>query len=252
MSRNKTTTTGAKPAASDCIASTKYPAKRKNIPPAGLEAQGKIQEAPRLRFEYNPHLPPVLRSATEAAEADQLPELLRTARKRQLNDTEARTLAAALRRHEPWLEWSGKREKPWFEVEPVALHIHERVSTQAILRVVAREDVQRDLFADPQQSYAQAVQFYQHDVDWSNRMILGDSLQVMASLARREDLAGRVQMIYIDPPYGISFKSNFQPLINQRAGVWTLSGWTRDPGWRKSWGQWNRSASRAARSRAMI
>jgi hypothetical protein len=102
------------------------------------------------------------------------------------------------------LEWSGKREKPWFEADPVALHMHERVSTQAILRVLAREDIQRDLFADPQHDYAKAVQFYQHDMDWANRMILGDSLQVMASLARREDLAGRVQMIYLDPPYGIS------------------------------------------------
>ena len=100
-------------------------------------------------------------------------------------------LTDALQRHEPWLEWSGKREKPWFEVDPVALHMHERVSTQAILRVLAREDVERDLFADPQHDYAKAVQFYQHDVDWANRMILGDSLQVMASLARREDLAGR-------------------------------------------------------------
>src|SRR5213593_3156532 len=214
--RSKTNhSAGAKPAASDSIASIKYPAKRKNIPPAGLEAHGKIQEAPKLRFEHNPHLPPVLRSATNAADADELPELLRISRIRALTEEEARTVAAALRKHEPWLEWSGKREKPWFEVEPVALHIHERVSTQAILRVVAREDVQRDLFADPQQAYAQAVQFYQHDVDWSNRMILGDSLQVMASLARREDLAGRVQMIYLDPPYGIKFASNFQPLINQ-------------------------------------
>ena len=75
MARKKTNgPNGTKPAASDSIASLKYPAKRKNIPPAGLEAQGTIQEAPKLRFEYNPHLPPVLRSATEAAEADQLPD----------------------------------------------------------------------------------------------------------------------------------------------------------------------------------
>src|SRR5207247_10593991 len=159
--------------------------------------------------EHNPHRPPVPRSAPAAADADKLPESLQTSRKRPLSDEEARTLAAALRRHEPWLEWSGKREKPWFEVEPVALHIHERVSTQAILRVLAREDVQRDLLADPQQSYAEAVQFYKHEVDWSNRMILGDSLQVMASLARREDLAGKVQMIYADPPSGIRFSSSF-------------------------------------------
>ncbi|MBP7949216.1 MAG: site-specific DNA-methyltransferase [Verrucomicrobiales bacterium] len=228
MPRKKNTDSTA-PNAGDAIASIKYPAKRKNLPPAGIEAQGRLQEAPRIRYEYNPHLPPVLRSATEAAEADKLPELLATARKRALTDEEARTLADALRRHEPWLEWSGKREKPWFEVEPVALHMHERVSTQAILKVLAREDVERDLFADPQHEYAKAVQFYQHEVDWANRMILGDSLQVMASLARREDLAGRVQMIYLDPPYGIKFASNFQPQLGQRDVKDREQDLTREP-----------------------
>jgi adenine-specific DNA-methyltransferase len=200
---------------SKSITSIKYSAKRKNIPPAGLEAQGVIKETPKICYEYNPHLPPVLRSATKASETDKLPELLTVARQRALSVEEVKLLGEALRRHEPWLEWSGKREKPWFEVNPVALHMHERISTQAILRVLAREDVERNLFADPQQSYAQAVQFYQHDVDWANRMILGDSLQVMASLARREDLTGKVQMIYIDPPYGIKFSSNFQPQLGQ-------------------------------------
>ena len=213
----------------ETVASIKYPAKRINIPPAGLEAQGRIQDAPRLRYEYNPHLPPTLRSATDAAEADKLPELLAIARKRALSEHEANALAGALRRHEPWLEWSGKREKPWFEVDPVALHMHERVSTQAILRVLAREDVERDLFADPQHDYAKAVQFYQHDMDWANRIILGDSLQVMASLARREDLAGKVQMIYLDPPYGIQFASNFQPQLGQRDVKDREQDLTREP-----------------------
>jgi NAD(P)-dependent dehydrogenase (short-subunit alcohol dehydrogenase family) len=99
---------------------------------------------------------------------------------------------------------------------PVALHIHERVSTQAILKIATRTDVTRDLFADPQLDYHKAVQFYRHEMDWSNRLIFGDSLQVMASLAQREDLAGKVQMIYVDPPYGIRFGSNFQP-TTQRA-----------------------------------
>lgn len=79
-----------------------------------------------------------------------------------------------------------------------------------------RENVQRNLFADPQQTYDKAVEFYKHDVDWTNRLILGDSLMVMSSLAQREDLAGKVQMIYIDPPYGIKFSSNFQPTVFQR------------------------------------
>ncbi len=152
-----------------------------------------------------------------------MPPLLAEAGKRALKPEELKVLAEALRRHEPWLEWAGKREsdseaggRGALVVDPVALHIHERVSAQAILRVAARQDVKRDLFADPEQDYKDAVQFYQHDVDWANRLILGDSLQVMSSLARREGLAGKVQMIYIDPPYGIKFGSNFQPEVGRR------------------------------------
>ncbi len=211
MPRKKTVTDNSKQCGGPAVTSIQYAAKRKNIPPAGLEAHGVVRERPKVRYEFNPHLPPVLRSSPAAVATDRLPGLLSQATRRTLSADEAKVLAQALRRHEPWLEWSGKRERPWFEVDPVALHMHERVSTQAILRVLARQDVQRDLFADPQLDYSKAVQFYHHDVDWANRMILGDSLQVMASLARREDLAGRVQMIYIDPPYGISFRSNFQP-----------------------------------------
>lgn len=211
------------------VRSITYSATRKNIPPAGLEAHGRVHKATRVRYAFNPHLPPVLRSSAEPTATDRLPELLATARERVLTADEADSLADALRRHEPWLEWSGKREKPWFEVEPVALHMHERVSTQAILRVVARQDVQRSLFADPQHDYAKAVQFYRHDVDWANRMILGDSLQVMASLARREDLAGKVQMIYVDPPYGTKFASNFQPLLGQRNVKDRKQDLTREP-----------------------
>ena len=193
------------------VGALQHRAKRKNLPPAGLESHGRVgKEAPH-RYEFNPHLPPTLRSSPEAGDVDLLPDLVREARKRPLNEEEARALAEALRRHEPWLEWAGKRERPWFEVDPVALHMHERVSTEAMLRAVRRKDVQRSLFGDPELDYGKAVQFYRHDVDWTNRLILGDSLQVMASLARREDLAGKVQMIYLDPPYGISFRSNFQP-----------------------------------------
>ncbi len=103
------------------------------------------------------------------------------------------------------------------------------MSAQAILKVAAREDVNRSLFADPEQEYNEAVQFYQHDVDWSNRLILGDSLQVMSSLARREDLAGKVQMIYMDPPYGIKFGSNFQSEIGKREVKDNESDLTREP-----------------------
>jgi adenine-specific DNA-methyltransferase len=222
-------TKASKPTTTESVTAFTYTAKRKNNPPSGLAAQGRIQETSRISHEYNPHLPPLLRSAPHAAAADQLPELLQIARQRALTTDEAEMLAAALRKHEPWLEWSGKREKPWFEVDPVALNIHERISTQAILKVLAREDIQRSLFADPQQDYFQAVQFYKHNVDWSNRMILGDSLQVMASLAQREDLLGKVQMIYFDPPYGIKFSSNFQPQLGQRDVKDRPQDLTREP-----------------------
>jgi adenine-specific DNA-methyltransferase len=154
---------------------------------------------------------------------------LEAAKRRPLTEDESHTLALALRTHEPWLEWAGKQEARGFEVDPVALHIHERVSAQTILKVAARRDVTRDLFAEPQQEYHEVVQFYQHDIDWTNRMILGDSLHVMTSLARREDLAGKVQMIYIDPPYGIKFASNFKPEVGRRDVTDTESDMIREP-----------------------
>ena len=123
-------------------------AKRKNIPPAGLAAQGKIREKPKIQYAYNPHLPPILRFF-KTGKTDGLPELMETARTRALTFEEAEHLADALRKQEPWLEWAGKQEKKGFEVDPVALHIHERAATQAILKVIAREDVQRNLFAYP-------------------------------------------------------------------------------------------------------
>ena len=190
-------------------------ATRKNNPPAGIAAQGKINETPKQEYAYNPHLPPNLRSDPNG-DADELPELLQIAQQRALSADEAKTLADALRHHNPWLEWAGKQETKSFTVDPVALHIHERVSAKAILKVAERQNVQRELFADPQQDYSKTVDFYQHDVDWANRLILGDSLTVMSSLTHREDLAGKVQMIYIDPPYGIKFASNFQPTVFQR------------------------------------
>ena len=203
-------------------------ATRPNNPPAAMAAEGRTPPAPRTIYAYSPRLDPVLRF-DPSGRADALPALLEKATREKLTVEEAAVLAEALRRHEPWLEWAGKRETPGFAVDPVALHIHERVSTQAILRAAARQDVTRDLFADPKLSYAQAVKFYQHDVDWANRLILGDSLQVMASLAQRENLAGKVQMIYLDPPYGIRFGSNFQPETGKPRVSDKSSDLTREP-----------------------
>lgn len=211
------------------IGDIRHPAaKRKNNPPAKIAAEGTVPVIAKAEYAYNPHRPPVLRFDQRGG-PDALPELLAKARLGPLADDEVRLLAEALRKNEPWLEWTGKREKPAFTVDPVALHIHERVSAQAILKVAARQDASKFLFADPEQEYHQAVQFYRHDVDWSNRLILGDSLQVMSSLARREDLAGKVQMIYMDPPYGIKFASNFQPEVGKRDVKDKQEDLTREP-----------------------
>ena len=203
-------------------------ATRKNNPPAGIASHGVISEKPQQEYAYNPHLPPNLRFDGNG-DTDELPELLEKAQQGALSADEVKIIAEALRHQAPWLEWAGKKEAKSFAVDPVALHIHERVSTQAVVKVAARENVQRELFADPQQEYREAVQFYEHDVDWTNRLILGDSLSVMSSLAKREDLAGKVQMIYIDPPYGIKFASNFQPTVFQRDVKEKAQDLTREP-----------------------
>ena len=148
----------------------------------------------------------------------QICSLITASQERPLTAEEAQSLSDALHA-QPWLEWANKREEGTsFTVDPVALFIHERLSAQAILETAKRNDVQRDLFADPQQKYREAVKFYEHDVPWANRLILGDSLMVMDSLAHREGLAGQVQMAYIDPPYGINFRSNFQPEVFDTSG----------------------------------
>jgi adenine-specific DNA-methyltransferase len=118
---------------------------------------------------------------------------------------------------DPQLIWSGKAEHTSFEVNLVSLHIHERISTRAILDAVRRpEPVHPDLFGETPLRADQQIEFYRHEVGWANRLILGDSLLVMNSLLIKEGMAGKVQMIYIDPPYGIKYASNFQPRIDRR------------------------------------
>jgi adenine-specific DNA-methyltransferase len=210
MERRRNTQSNPETPVTDFRYSTEH---RKDIPPAGVGIQGRIQEEARIRYDYDPHRPPVLRFNEEISRHK---ALLEKATKTSLTHEEAAELAALLESPQPWLEWAGKRENSAFEVDPVALHIHERVSAQAILKAVRREDAQRDLFGDNSPAEATARSYYQHDVDWANRLILGDSLQVMTSLTRREGLAGKVQMIYIDPPYGIKFSSNWQNEVGKR------------------------------------
>ena len=174
----------AKPPAGKSIETVKHEeAKRKNIPTA--EYQSVIQK-----------------------EAE---EPLRAAYERRDRDLD------------PQLVWRGKDRQDWSDlvVQAPPLYIQEKVHPKVLIDDLLRRtrerrqeagDVIPDLFADfngiPEG--VDKTEFYQHDQNWSNRMILGDSLQVMASLAEREGLRGKVQCIYIDPPYGIKFNSNFQ------------------------------------------
>jgi adenine-specific DNA-methyltransferase len=99
-----------------------------NIPPAGLTARGEVVRGKKVRYAYNPHLAPVLRfDAT--GKADSVEKLIEDASRRKLEPDEIKLLQEALRNHEPWFEWAGKREQQWCVADPVALHIHERFST---------------------------------------------------------------------------------------------------------------------------
>ena len=124
---------------------------------------------------------------------------------------------------DPQLVWRGKDEQDAADlvVQAPPLYIQEKVHPKVLIDDLLRQTKERreeeaptapDLFADFNglPDGAATTEFYRHDANWSNRMILGDSLQVMASLAEREGLRGKVQCIYIDPPYGIKFNSNFQ------------------------------------------
>lgn len=124
---------------------------------------------------------------------------------------------------DPQLTWAGKAEHTSFEVPTVSLHVHERIEPLTIIDAVRRpsdpdDDLQLPLFGKPEENppVRDAVDFYHHPHGWSNRLVAGDSLLVMNSLLEKEGMAGKVQMVFIDPPYGIKYGSNFQPFVNKR------------------------------------
>ena len=144
-------------------------------------------------------------------------------------DTMRAALQELKRLGEPYLNWTGKAERTSFDVDTVSLYVHERIDPASILAAVRKrmKDAQGkdrdkwkqpDLFAAPFENLPlrDAIDFYKHERGWANRLIAGDSLLVMNSLLQKESMAGQVQMIYIDPPYGIRYGSNFQPFVNKR------------------------------------
>ena len=164
-----------------------------------------------------------------------------------MQEEEKTPIQAAYKRRnrdlDPQLVWRGKDDQDWSDliVQAPPLYIQEKIHPKVLIDDLQRESTERairegietpDLFADfnglPKD--ARATEFYQHDANWTNRMILGDSLQVMASLAEREpEVRGKVQCIYVDPPYGIKFNSNFQWSTTTRDVKDGASHVTREP-----------------------
>lgn len=118
---------------------------------------------------------------------------------------------------DPQLVWAGKVERSEVEVPAPSVHVHEELSAQKIVGSVRRQRLQQPLFDVDKLDPDEAVEFYKHDLEWSNRMILGDSLMVMTSLLDRERLGGQVQCVFMDPPYGVKYNSNFQPTIRSHS-----------------------------------
>ena len=124
---------------------------------------------------------------------------------------------------DPQLVWAGKKEHSSFEVPTVSLHVHERIDPSTIIEAVRKRNgsavpEQPSLFERREENppLREAIDFYRHAHGCSNRLIAGDSLLVMNSLLEKEGMANQVQMVYIDPPYGIKYGSNFQPFVNKR------------------------------------
>ena len=120
---------------------------------------------------------------------------------------------------QPFLNWSGKAENHQISIPTLPLFVHERHSVQAIIETLKSHlatETTQDLFGYANLDVADQLDAYRHTGPWTNRLIHGDSLQVMNSLVQYEEMAGDVQMIYFDPPYGIKYGSNFQPFVKSR------------------------------------
>ena len=216
----------------------RHPDRRKNNPEVGLVNTESDPEQPKTAWAYDPHLDPALQFDSARAQADAL-----IADALSGNDPAAmrHALQTLQRMGAPYLQWTGKAERTGFEVDTVSLHVHERIDAMSILSSVGKRQnasnsiagrasgakaggqkhpnfYQPGLFEAPFENVPlrSALDFYKHDRGWANRLVAGDSLLVMNSLLQKEGMAGQVQMIYIDPPYGIKYGSNFQPFVGKR------------------------------------
>ncbi len=209
------------------IVSYRHADKRKNNPEVGIVTPATDPEKGKTRWVYDPHIDPSLQFDPSRAGIEKLIDDALAS-----GDKEA--MAAALeelkRMQSPYLNWAGKAERTSFDIDTVSLHVHERIDPATILSAVRKQmngegkakgtspAIQPGLFDAPFENLPlrDAIDFYRHERGWANRLVSGDSLLVMNSLLQKESMAGKVQMIYIDPPYGIKYGSNFQPFVGKR------------------------------------
>lgn len=205
-------------------------ATRRNIPTAEMESFFRREEDTHpLPPKHYSRARPLAEGETRTEEEPSVPEIIWNGARITITEAQQAELAetGTLTLSDAQLVWRGKDRQDWSDlvVNVPPLYIQEKIHPKAIIDDLKRRTAERreatidapDLFADfngiePDQR----AEFYQHDQHWSNRMILGDSLQVMASLSARESLKGKVQCIYFDPPYGIKFNSNWQVSTQSR------------------------------------
>ncbi|HEX6901957.1 MAG TPA: site-specific DNA-methyltransferase [Thermoanaerobaculia bacterium] len=190
-------------------------------PEIGTQPQFKKKKPPQP-YRYDSSLSPALEWDGGNAARERGEALIRQILEASELETAQKAAAELARLSRPFLQWAGKGERLSFDVPTLPLFIHERLSTQAILETLrgrqpGHQFSMFDLFGDREHPvYEQILSAYEHKNGWINRMILGDSLVVMNSLLHYEGLGGQVQMIYMDPPYGVKFGSNFQPFVRKR------------------------------------
>ena len=190
-------------------------------PEVGTQAQFKKKKPPKT-YKYDSSLSPAFEWDGQNPAREQAEAHIREIDEAE-NLEEAKAAAAKLKAlGQPFLNWAGKAERLSFDVPTLPLFVHERLATKAILETLKSHERDKqadmfDLFGDPRHPIAdQVLKAYEYRDDWVNRLILGDSLVVMNSLLEYEGMGGQVQMIYIDPPYGVKFGSNFQPFVRKR------------------------------------
>ncbi|MBX9638074.1 MAG: site-specific DNA-methyltransferase, partial [Nitrosomonas sp.] len=207
------------------VLSYRHDDKRTNNPHVGMVDTHSDGVEGKTAWQYDPHIDPALNFDSSRSTIETLiDDALASGDKEQMQAA----LEQLKRMQSPYLNWSGKAERTSFSVDTVSLHVHERIDPATILAAVQKKlkdgkgkpgaAIQPDLFHAPFENLPlrEAIDFYKHDRDWANRLIAGDSLLVMNSLLQKEGMAGQVQMIYLDPPYGIKYGSNFQPFVNKR------------------------------------